>query len=492
MDYRRLPRSIPEEQGIPSAAIRAWLNEVQRSGLELHSFMLLRHGRVVSEGWWAPYKPEQPHMIFSLNKIFTSTAVGIAISEGRFALDDKVADFFPEYDRNRLDKRKASLTVRHLLTMSAGQEKPAMGVNFRRMNTSWVEHFLGLPIDHDPGTRFVYNGGASHMLAVIVQKAAGQTLREYLQPRLFGPLGIEGARWEIDPSGYNCGGFGLIVKTEDIAKLGQLYLQKGRWNGKAILTEDWVQQATSLQISNGDRPGHADAQMGYGYQFWLCRHGAYRGDGAHGQLCVVMPRQDAVLAVTAGDNRTGVLLDLVWEHLLPHMADEALPEDRLTQEELAGMLSGLRHAPPDFSAETGTASNVSVRISGKRFMMEENPFHIQAVSFEFEDRGCTFTLWDRKGMHRVVCGDGVYAEGETTVVCKDLHHECQLPVMKVAASGAWRGGAAYVMTWRFPETPFCDTLVCNFEGNSVIIVHTVNVNNGPHERPPIRGHAEAG
>ncbi|MBW7461807.1 serine hydrolase, partial [Paenibacillus sepulcri] len=152
---------------------------------------------------------------------------------------------------------------------------------------------LAAPVEHEPGTHFVYNSGATYMLSAILQKVTGQTLLEYLQPRLIEPLGIKGAAWDVCPRGINVGGWGLNVTTEDIARFGQLYLQKGMWNGQRLLTEEWIAEATSSQISNGDG-GVNDWAQGYGYQFWRCRHGVYRGDGAFGQFCIVMPEQDAV------------------------------------------------------------------------------------------------------------------------------------------------------------------------------------------------------
>jgi len=484
---KRLPRSRPEEQGICSSAITGFLETAEQQGLELHSFMLVRHGHVAAEGWWSPYRPEHPRMLFSLTKIFTSTAVGLALEEGRLTLEDKVCRFFPEYDRNRMDARKSALSIRHLLTMSAGQSQPAMGADFRRKKTSWVKHFLEMPLDYDPEERFVYNGGASHMLAAIVQKVTGQTLTEYMQPRFFGPLGIEEVRWETDPAGLQCGGFGLILRTEDIAKIGQLYLQRGSWKGRQILSPHWVEQAVSLQIATADRAGHADAQQGYGYQFWLSRHGAYRGDGAHGQLCVVMPEQDAVVAITGGENNMGSVLELIWDHLLPGMLNEPAASEESGQALLSGKLATLAYPPAAAFCGNGEQARLA---DGKRYCFEANPYGLQAVSFRFEEEASEVTFWDEQGMHRIVCGNGAFIEGETTLSAKELHHQCRLPVMKVAASGTWQDESAFIITLRYLETPFCDTLVCSFEGKQLRLAHQVNVNNGPLERELLQGRSE--
>ena len=182
-----------------------------------------------------------------------------------------------------------------LLRMSTGhQTEPP-----RKPTEPWAKTFLAQPVPFKPGTHFLYNTSATYMLSAAVQKATGQTVLDYLKPRLFDPLGIENPTWEASPQGISAGGYGLSIRTEDIAKFGQLYLQKGKWEGKQLVPEAWVEAATARQTSNGSNP-KSDWDQGYGYQFWRCRHGAYRGDGAFGQYCIVLPEQDAVIAITAG------------------------------------------------------------------------------------------------------------------------------------------------------------------------------------------------
>ncbi|MCA1596813.1 MAG: beta-lactamase family protein, partial [Chloroflexi bacterium] len=296
---RSLPRSTPEAQGIASSSIQAFVEEVQESIRELHSFQLLRHGHVLAESWWRPYSPGLPHMLFSLSKSFTSTAAGLAISEGRFSLDDTVVSFFPDDVPPEVGEHLAAMRVRHLLSMSTGHGEDTLGSLTRGQVENWVQAFLGCPVVYEPGTHFLYNSGATYMVSAIVQKTTGSTVLDYLKPRLFDPIGITGPAWESCPRGINTGGWGLSVRTEDISRFGQLYLQKGIWEGRRLLPEEWVIEATSRHIANGDNP-ESDWNQGYGYQFWRCRHNAYRGDGAFGQYCVVMPEQDAVLAITAG------------------------------------------------------------------------------------------------------------------------------------------------------------------------------------------------
>lgn len=192
----QIPRCTPEEQGVSSVAISGFLEAAEAAQLELHSLMILRHAHVIAQGWWPPYRPEDVRLLFSATKTFTSTAVGFAVSEGYITLEDKVISFFPEYAPEAVHRHLEAMTIRHLLTMSPGHSKPSFGIDYRRNKGSWVRHFLQeLEIDHPPGSRFVYSGGPSHMLSAIVQKVTGQTLLQYLQPRLlnhwvlWGPAG---------------------------------------------------------------------------------------------------------------------------------------------------------------------------------------------------------------------------------------------------------------------------------------------------------------
>jgi CubicO group peptidase (beta-lactamase class C family) len=240
----------------------------------------------------------------------------MAVNDGLLSIEQTVLPFFPEYITPEIERNMGALRIRHLLTMSAGHAQDPTGAVRTATDGNWVKAFLETPIEHSPGSKFVYSSGATYMLSAILQKTTGQSLLDYLQTRLFEPLGIEHATWDRCPLGINTGGWGLSLKTEDIAKFGQLYLRQGVWNGQRLLSEEWIEEATSCHISTESMKG-IDKQMGYGFQFWRCRYGAYCGRGANGQFCIVMPEQDAVIAITANDVRMQHILDLIWEHLLP-------------------------------------------------------------------------------------------------------------------------------------------------------------------------------
>ena len=226
----KLPRSNPEAEGVSSDSIIRFLDAMNSSQHEMHSIMILRHGKVIAEGWWKPYTAELKHTMYSVSKTFTATAVGFAVAENRLSVNDKVVSFFPAQLPDTVTTNLNELTIKDLLSMSVGQQPDPTFLAVTSASP-WVSTFLKLPVVHQPGTKFLYNSLGTYMLSAIVQKVTGEKVVDYLQPRLFQPLGIEGMDWEIDPMGINSGGWGLRIKTEDMAKFGQLYLQKGKWNG---------------------------------------------------------------------------------------------------------------------------------------------------------------------------------------------------------------------------------------------------------------------
>jgi CubicO group peptidase (beta-lactamase class C family) len=211
-----------------------------------------------------------------------------------------------------------------------------------------VKQFLAHPVPHAPGTHFQYNTMGSYTLSAIVTTVTGKTTLEFLKPRLFEPLGIENPQWAVSPEGNSLGGYGLKLCTEDIAKFGQLYLQKGKWNGKQLIPEKWVEQATSKQVPN-DQEGHSkigiDWQQGYGFQFWRCTHNAFRGDGAGGQLCVVIPDKDAVIVFTADTGNFQGEMNAIWDKLYPAFQDKPLPDDAAGLEKLKQVIAPLEAHP---------------------------------------------------------------------------------------------------------------------------------------------------
>jgi CubicO group peptidase (beta-lactamase class C family) len=472
----KLPRSSPEAVGVSPEGVLAFIDAVEQKVGGLHSFMLLRHGKVAAEGWWAPYAPQHPHMLYSLSKSFTSTAVGLAVSEGRLSVDARVSSIFPSDLPATISDNLATMRVRHLLSMSTGHDKDATGPTTQAKDGNWVKAFLALPIEHEPGTKFVYNSAATYMCSAIVQKLTGMTVLDYLTPRLFGPLGIETPTWEKCPRGINTGGWGLKVKTEDIARFGQMYLQKGKWGDRQLVPENWIAEATSKQISNGTDP-KSDWAQGYGYQFWRCRNAAFRGDGAFGQYCVVMPEQDAVLAITSGLGDMQAVLNAAWDNLLPAMSASA---SGARTAELKKRETTLEVRPPEGKEESATAK----RVAGKTYRFDANDQKIKSIAFRFDGGKCAATITDEKGERRLVAGSSDWVKGTAP---RSAGLATEPTQEKVAARGAWADENTYATKVCFYETPYIETVEYKFDGDQVTVSSKMNVNFGPTQKAPIVG-----
>ena len=467
--------STPEAGGISSSAILDFVEALEREQKDaIHSIMLRRHGKIVTEAWWAPYNPDSPHMLYSLSKSFTSTAIGIAQDEGLLSIDDPVISFFPYETPDNLSDNLKAMRIRDLLKMNSGhQSGTSSGM---REGKTWVEGFLALEVQHKPGTHFVYNSGATYMLSAIVQKVTGVTLLDYLKPRLFEPLGIENPTWESDPDGINAGGWGLSVKTEGISKLGQLYLQKGNWKGKQLVSEDWVEEATSFQTSNGSNP-ESDWEQGYGYQFWRCRHNFYRGDGAFGQFCIVMPDQDAVLAITSGSSDMQAILNIVWEHLLPAMEKNALPPD----DEGLNRVQDLPKIPAISTVEGEESSPNASNISGKTYFMEPNGLAIKSITFNFDTSPDVITINSEETEQSFSVGYEAMEFGSMI--------SSQLVSREIAVSGAWDSSDKYHVKIIYFETPHEFEFTFQFKEDKLIWDTDMNVNFGPTSLEQLKGNA---
>jgi CubicO group peptidase (beta-lactamase class C family) len=446
--------STPEEEGISSQAILQFIEALEEAQPDaIHSVMIRRHGKVVASGWWTPYNPESPHLLWSLSKSFTSTAIGIAQDEGLLSIDDPVLSFFPEDSPEEPSANLKAMRIRDLLRMNTGQ---ATEPSFRNMQSdNWVKAFLEHKVDYKPGTHFMYNSMATYMCSAIIQKVSGMSTLDYLTPRLFEPLGINKPTWESCPRGISVGGWGLSVTTEDISKFGQLLLQKGMWNGKQLVSGAWVEEATGYQTSNGSNP-ESDWDQGYGYQFWQCRHNAYRGDGAFGQYCIVMPEQGAVIAITSGSDDLQGILNMVWEHLLPAMKASSLPPDESGLEQMNQKLEQLSIA----YVEGDPDSPMAAGISGKTFTLEQNDRAIQSISFNFEESSSEITLITDQGAQSFKAGYQSMLKG--TLKNPGLVSD------RVAVNGAWVSDDTYAVELIYYETPERVKFTFKFEGDKLL------------------------
>lgn len=451
----QLPRSTPVDEHVDPAALLAFVEAVDGDPeIELHSLMVVRHGRVVAEGWWAPHTPERTRLLYSISKSFTSTALAFALEEGLVGLDDPVVAHFPELADDVTDPRSRAMLVRHLASMASGHDRDLFAEALAADPGEPVRGFLMVPPDDEPGSRFAYNQLCTYTLASIIQRAAGAPLTDYLRPRLLDPLGIGEVGWLTWPPGREQGFSGLFARTEDVAKLGLLYLQRGRWGDTQLLPAAYVDLATSRLVDTAAQQDKVDWQQGYGLQFWRARHG-YRGDGAFGQFCVVLPEHDVVVATTGGTEAMQEVLDHLWTQLLPGFLSER-PDDG-AQEDLDRRLRGL--ALPAYAGGSGPTGRFDLAPGTTFTSLEVRPGpeitlgeRANAITFPVGTDGwLTSEPRDARGDVVPVAASGGWQDDDTLrvgVVLLETAHRLDLTCSRSTGAGrvAWRteplGGAA--------------------------------------------------
>lgn len=339
-----LERVTPESVGLSSCAVEGTLDDLYRYGIEMHGFMLLRHGKVCAEGSWHPYKHNTPHIMFSFSKSLTSTAIGFAQQEGILSINERLIDIFPEKSPENPSENLQKATIRHVLMMGCGHDTEIEWIADN--DPDWITTFLHHPFVHEPGSTFMYNTAGTNLLSAIITRKTGLTLTEFLRPRLIEPLGLSDIHCQKMCDGTEMGGAGYWLTIEDMARFVQFVANKGEWQGKQLLNSEWFDEATAKQIENYYTADDPDWKEGYGYQFWRCApEGVFRGDGAYGQYGIVMSKQDAVLVIQSASLRLQHVLTAVWENLLPAMKDEPLPEDPAAYGSLKKRLDNLELNP---------------------------------------------------------------------------------------------------------------------------------------------------
>lgn len=469
-----LVRSTPEAEDVQSQGILDFIESIEKKEIKLHSFILLRHGKVVAEGWWDPYKPDTRHIMYSVSKIFTSTAVGFAVNEKLLSLDDKVVSFFPEYkDAYAANPYMQELTVRNLITMTAGNEP---WPDFRMRNMDWVNDFLSADLNEKTANRFIYNSYATYMASVIIQRVTGSTMLDYLKPRLFEPLGISDIASEQSPSGFTCGGWGMSVLTADMAKLGQLYLQKGKWNGEQLLPESWIEEASSMQIDNGanlspSERAQTDWGQGYGYFIWQCRHNAFRADGAFGQLIVVMPDQDAVLVATADTHDMGKELQQVWDHILPAISDKELPENKDAYKALTAKLESLALPEPNMKTEKDKNPDFA-----GTYTMEKNDLGIVSIEIKQQNNLCNLILRTGSATHNLTTGNNKWEYSVTDRNSPYYNQSYRNPIglspFKVAGYYTWKDAQNLLLKLVYLEDSSFENYKITLDGKKINLLYT--------------------
>ena len=409
--------ATPESQGVPSEAILKFIDGCEKTfdagdlGA-MHGFVIVRHGKVIAEGSWKPFDTlNETHMLYSHSKSFTSSAIGLLADRGKIDLDERIVDIFSNEVPAKVSENLAQLRVRDLLTMNVGKKDHLL-----RDGGDWVKEFLSKDFFRKPGTGFKYDSDATYMLAAIVEKKSGMKMMDYLQKNMFDQIGITKAWTTCSPQGIPCGGWGMNMTTRELARFGQLYLNRGDWDGKRVLSSDWVSLATTRQTWSGwQNVGvkalgeGTDWEQGYGFQFWRCRHGAYRADGAGGQYTVVIPEKDMVVSAHAGLGDFPKELDLIWDNLLPVLKDAPLAENPSAQKKLADRLAKLAIKPVEFARARKWTTPL-------KFSLRENSRGFKSVRFDPKDGGgCICTLVTRAGEQKFPAGTGEWQEGSIRI-----------------------------------------------------------------------------
>jgi CubicO group peptidase (beta-lactamase class C family) len=461
----RLRRGSPSSAGVDSREILGFIDDVEAAGLELHNLMLWRDGLVVAEGWHWPYSGDRLRMTHSMTKSVTACAIGMLVDAGRLSLDQKVAPLFPEVTLDPASPA-ARMTVEDLLTMRSGQGTEVSGSIWRGIATSWIAEFFRIPFDHEPGAIYVYSSAASYMLSAIVTRVTGQTIHDFLKPRLFDPLGITNIQWDVGPDGINPGGNGISFTTADGLKLGILHAQRGLWQGQRILSERWVAEAT--RIHTGE-PGDQ-----YGYH-WVVGDGHFAMLGVFVQMVRVFPGSNAVLAFNGAMDESKVVAPYLDRHF-PAAFENGT--DAAADAALAERLTGWSEGPSFVS----TAPTDTAAFAG-RWTVAPNDKGLTGLAFDFGQDEAHVTLCDGEGEHRLIAGRNGWTIAPTYLPGADLHHGYRMDGMPAAAGLRWVAGNRIELVVHFLESAFRDTFVFAVDGDRLAMDRSVNINSGARAWP---------
>ena len=405
--------ATPESQGVSSEAILKFVDACEKTfdagwAGAIHGFVIVRHGKTIAEGSWKPFDTlNETHMLYSHSKSFTSSAIGFLADEGKIDLDERIVDIFSNDVPAQVSENLKQLRVRDLLTMNVGKKDHLV-----RGGGDWAKEFLTRDFFRRPGTGFKYDSDATYMLAAIVEKKSGEKMMDYLKRKMFDKIGITKAWTTCSPQGIPCGGWGMNMTTRELARFGQLYLNRGEWEGEHVLSPFWVDLATARHTWSGwqnigvkSLGEGGDWEQGYGFQFWRCLHGAYRADGAAGQYTVIMPKEDMVVSINAGLGDMQKELNLIWDNLLPAVKDAPLPENAAVQAQLKERLSTLAIRPLEM------AVGVKCPKFDKTIELKENNRGFKNIRLDAAGKDWTLTLETPSGAQKIPVQLGGWAKG---------------------------------------------------------------------------------
>ncbi len=401
----------PEEAGIPSQAVTEFLDRLQKKRLCLHGLLLWRNGKVVAEGYAKPFHKDRKHRMYSISKTFVSAAIGLLVDEGLLRLDDRVIDYFPGDRPLEVHPFISMATVHDLLCMAT----PFDYNTYSFTDPDWVKTFFYAKATHAPGTVFSYNTSATVVLNALVEKLTGQLFLDYMRPKLLDPIGFSKDAWCVQrPEGGSWGGSGVLCTLRDLAKFALVFLHGGKWEGRQLISEDYVKRATSCQVPTEHAVSLETESYGYGYQIWRTANNGFAFHGMGGQIALCLPEQDLLLC-TYGDlqgfGHSHDVITAFWDTVYKSLSDEPLPENKPEQEKLAAKLASLSLPLPLGDMGKPTSALIPT-ISGRKYIMEDNPMGITQMCFEFAGDLGRFCYTNKSGDHTLEFGLGHFVSGK--------------------------------------------------------------------------------
>lgn len=468
----RLQHVTPESVGVKSAALKAFIDEINEKKLGLQSFTVVRHDKVCAQGFFKPYSKEYPHVLYSMSKSFTSTAVGFAVADGLLSVDDKIYKFFPEYKNAKLPPNN-KLTVEMLLTMRSDKLITFLD---EKNKHDWIKQYFDAPFFAPPNTKFNYISENTFMLSAIVSRVTGKSIADYLYEKLFEPLGIEKPFWETDGNGYCAGGWGLYMKSEDIAKCFLPYIHGGKWiDGTQLIPAEWVKTATAKH-TDSVHDGFIDNMCGYGYQFWRNPvSNSFRADGLFGQRCFMFPNYDALVVLNCGESEDYKVMKVFWKYFPECFQNDSLEEDEKAYASLVETIENCKvedlPAKPRNAAAEHAVNGKIIKCKSNKYasvisisvlnMLYRKLGNINAMKFDFDDDGLAFTWSEKEYTNIIRAGmNGEYAESEITL--GDLHYHTY-------SKAAWQEDGTLKLWIRPVETAHVRKFTFEFSADKVKI-----------------------
>jgi len=479
----KFPRATPESVGIPSASVQKLIDLLEAEGDWVHSYMLIRHGKVVAEGWWAPYDAATRHALFSVSKSFVAMAMGLAIEDRKITINDRVNWFYPEYVPTNQHEWAKEIRIRDLMSMASGQQNDSL----REVLKEGPKGFFKVPMGNPPGLLFRYMNGNTSMLAEIHRKVTGiNDLMNYLYPRVFDKMGFGDYFWERQPDGTVLGCAGFELQTEDLAKVCQLLLQGGRWQGERLLPLWWVKQATSCQTPYGqvldpilakhigvkDDTMQAnkanDWEVGYGYQLWMGTHETFRLCGAYGQIGIVMPDKDIVFVSYAGGNGANAAsVSAFYDAILPTLQDEPLPENPAAVAALRKRSANLTLS--QYRAKVAPSAKAKA-VAAKGCALAPNKAEVKRIRFDADRR--VVEIENNFGVQRVPVAEEGWAKSWFTAHTHEPETIGRLPggAQPVGAQGVWYTPEKFSFRIAFTRSPYYIDVELDCSGETMQVI----------------------